>query len=173
MADGDERIGQTSLGGVLPRLRSRLGGKPAPILHLAAVWSDIVGAELARQSRPEKLTVRRTKASTNAGSANAGAGGTLSLRCTGAAALELQHRIPQIVERTNAFFGFTAVAKVTFVQGPLPAARTTRTTLPRPVDRPTRDAMVRATEKVQSPELKAALQRLAAAVANDPGPTEK
>jgi len=155
----EQRSGPTTIGKVMPRLRAALGGKPTPLLTLIGVWGEIVGAELARQCRPEKLT----------GARNAG-GGSLRLRCSGAAALELQHRAPEIVQRVNAFLGYTAVAKIALVQGPLPQARGQRPHLAVPVDPPTRRAMLQAADQVGSPELRAALKRLADAIARDPGP---
>jgi hypothetical protein len=160
LAERDEqRSGPTTLGKVMPRLRASLGGKPSPILTLIGVWGEIVGADMARQSRPEKLL----------GSRNAG-GGTLRLRCTGAAAVELQHRGPEIIQRVNAFLGFTAVAKIALVNGPLPQGSIKQARLATPVDGPTRRSMLQAADTVASPELKAALQRLATAIARDPGP---
>ena len=154
----DQRSGPTTLGKAMPRLRASLGGKPSPLLSLIGVWGEIVGADMARQSRPEKLI----------GARNAG-GGTLRLRCTGAAAVELHHRVPEIVQRINAFMGFTAVAKIALVNGPLPQSRATRAHLAVPVPPPTRQAMLQSVDRVGSPELRAALKRLADAIARDPG----
>ncbi len=163
MSERDEqRSGPTTLGKVMPRLRASLGGKPSPILTLIGVWSEIVGADMARQSRPEKLTGARTPG-----------GGSLRLRCTGAAAVELQHRGPEIIQRVNAFLGFTAVAKIALVNGPLPQGSTKQARLAVPVDGATKRSMLQATDTVGSPELKAALQRLATAIARDPGPKKR
>jgi hypothetical protein len=142
----------------MPKLRGALGGKPSPLLSLIGVWPEIVGAELARQSRPEKLTGGRAKAP-----------GTLHLRCTGAAALELQHRVPEILQRVNAFLGFTAVARIALIQAPLPQPRLVNTRLATPLDPATRRTMLEATEQVGDPDLRAALQRLGQAIARDPG----
>jgi hypothetical protein len=158
----ERRKGSTSLGRLMPQLRSGLGGKPSPILSLIGIWPEIVGAELARQSRPEKLSVPR------AGKA----GGSLQLRCTGAAALELQHRAPEIMERINAFMGFAAVGKIVLNQGPLPQARSPHARLATPLDNATRNSMLQATQHVSAPELRAALERLAKAIARDPGPAK-
>ena len=75
-------------------------------------WSAIVGPELASASCPEKLSYAPH---------NHGAG-TLSIRVTGAAALEFQHREPQIIERVNAYFGFRAVSRIRLIQGSLPTS---------------------------------------------------
>jgi len=167
VSDKEHRSGSTTLGKVMPKLRSAIGGKPSPILTLLGVWPEIVGADLARQSRPEKLSGARSSSS-NPGN------GTLQLRCTGAAALELQHRSPEIIQRVNAFLGFTAVAKISLVQGPLPQTRAvSRPHLAVPVDAATRRSMAQAVDKVGSPELRAALARLGEAIARDPAPTKR
>lgn len=158
MSDEKQRSGTTSLGRVMPKLRGALGGKPSPVLSLIGVWPEIVGAELARQSRPEKMSGGRGKAP-----------GTLHLRCTGAAALELQHRVPEILQRVNAFLGFTAVAKLALVQAPLPQPRQVSTRLATPVDATTRRSMLEAADRVGDPDLRAALKRLGQAIARDPG----
>lgn len=158
MSEDRQRGGTTSLGRVMPKLRGALGGKPSPLLSLIGIWPEIVGAELARQSRPEKLTGGRAKAP-----------GTLHLRCTGAAALELQHRVPEILQRVNAFLGFTAVARIALIQAPLPPAQQASPRLVTPVDAATRRGMLEAAERVGDPELRAALKRLGQAIARDPG----
>ncbi len=81
-------------------------------------WREIVGDQLARVTRPQKLT--RGKA---------GAPGTLELRVAGAAALLVQHQSAEILSRVNLFLGPGAVDKLRIAQGPVkppsqPAAST-------------------------------------------------
>ena len=45
--------------------------------------------------------------------------GTLFIRADGPRAIFVQHELPQIVERVNAFFGYRAVAQARIVQGPV------------------------------------------------------
>ena len=66
---------------------------------LIADWASIAGPALAGMSLPEKLSP----------GSNA-AGGTLTIRVAGAAATELQHLAPQIIDRINTCLGFSAVA---------------------------------------------------------------
>ena len=47
-------------------------------------------------------------------------GGTLLLQVGGAAALEIQHAAPQLLERINAYFGHRAVRQLRLLQMPLP-----------------------------------------------------
>jgi hypothetical protein len=101
-------------------------------VRLLSEWPAIVGPELARRCRPEKLiSLGRAAASTAADSPaakiaaaqsaeKARGPSALRLRVSGAAALEIQHLAPQIVERINAYFGYRAVERLQLVQGPLP-----------------------------------------------------
>lgn len=89
---------------------------------LIAAWGDVVGAELADCTRPEKIVWPR-------GEANADRPGVLTLKVDGPRAVVVQHQLDQVVERVNAFFGYAAVGHVRIVQGPLG-----RTPKPRPVD---------------------------------------
>jgi hypothetical protein len=77
---------------------------------IIAEWPAMVGPALAGSSQPEKLARRRTGDERSAG-------GVLTLRVTGGAALEIQHREPQIIERINSYLGYRAVARLKLVQG--------------------------------------------------------
>lgn len=81
-------------------------------------WREIVGDQLARVTRPQKLTKGR-----------GGTGGTLELRVAGPAALLVQHQSADILARVNLFLGAGAVDKLRIAQGPVkplaaPAAST-------------------------------------------------
>ncbi|WP_396592741.1 DUF721 domain-containing protein [Brevundimonas sp. R86498] len=73
-------------------------------------WREIVGDQLARVTRPQKLTRGR-----------AGSGGTLELRVAGPAALLVQHQSADILARVNLFLGAGAVEKLRIAQGPVKA----------------------------------------------------
>ncbi len=62
--------------------------------------------------------------------------GTLIIRADGPRAIFVQHELPQIVERVNAFFGYRAVAQARVVQGPV-GARTPQAPPPPAVDEAT------------------------------------
>src|SRR6516164_9617618 len=72
--------------------------------ELVTRWTDIVGAEIAAHSEPEKIQWPR------------GAGGhtpepgTLVLRVEGPTAIEIQHLSGVVLERVNRFFGWQAVS---------------------------------------------------------------
>jgi len=82
--------------------------------HILAHWPAIVGEALAEYCSPEKLAFPRTP--------NEGRGplssATLTVRVDGPIALEIRHLEPQIVERINGYYGYTAVARLKLVQGP-------------------------------------------------------
>jgi hypothetical protein len=144
-----------SVGAALPKLTGKYAGKRAPLAQLRAVWPEIVGREMAGQSLPEKLVgVPRGRDDP----------ASLRIRCSGVAALELQHRQTELVERINAFFGYRAIDRISLTQGPLPERLSPRPPAP-PLDATTRGLMQREAEQVQSPELRAALKRLADAIA--------
>jgi len=112
--------------GLLPGARAlsavlkRLGG---PALRrtgqlesgLIAEWPNIVGEFVAERSAPSRLSWPRGRESA----------AVLELRVESAIAPELQHLEPQILERINAYFGFTAVGRLKLTHGPIirPAAR--------------------------------------------------
>ncbi|MGE0153921.1 MAG: DUF721 domain-containing protein [Reyranellaceae bacterium] len=151
------RGGMRSVGASLPRIAGKYAGKRAPLAQLRAVWPEIAGRDIAAQSLPEKLVgLARGKESDRPAA--------LRIRCSGVAALELQHRQSELVERINAFFGYRAIDRIALAQGPLPAPARLRPPAP-PLDAKTRGAMQREADQVHDPELRAALKRLAEAIA--------
>ena len=117
---------------------------------LPSEWPTIVGPALAARCHPMRLSRRTDRP-----------GGILLLHVAGAAALELQHSEPQILERINGFFGFDAVSGLRLIQAPLPRSS------PRPVapvKRSVSDAqeieLAQAVRDIRDPDLRAALQGL-------------
>ncbi len=85
-------------------------------VDLFAFWPDIVGADFADHTQPERLNwPRRLEDGGEQGFVPA----TLTVRCDGGRAILLQYEEQAIVERINAMFGFRAVAKLKIVQMPL------------------------------------------------------
>jgi len=91
-------------------------------------WPDIVGPALARASIPLKISGGR------------GTGRVLLIRVSGAAAVDIQHQIPVILDRINTFFGFQAITGLKLLQGPVPA-------------RPQRKKLIRATLSSQDEKI--------------------
>ena len=106
-ADGLSR----ALGAVLDPAARRRGFAAAALL---SDWRLVVGVALASRCQPVMLEAR---------------GGVLHLYASGAAALEIQHAAPQLVERVNTYLGFRAVRRLRLVQSPLPPQ-------PRPPEEP-------------------------------------
>jgi protein-disulfide isomerase len=150
--------GFRAVGGLAQRLTSGLAekrskGRGASIARLRAEWSVIVGVEMARLTQPEALLPGRGGRS----------GKALRLKVAGAAALEIQHRGAQIVERVNAYFGHGLIDDIRIVQGGLSLRP-----VPPPLSEPDPQAMQRIAGNaadVKDPELRAALVRLGARIA--------
>lgn len=124
-------------------------------------WREIVGDQLARVTRPQKLTKGR-----------GGAGGTLELRVAGPAALLVEHQSADILKRVNLFLGEGAVERLRIAQGPvkpLPApAASTQGARRRiePLDAAA-EAELRQSVEAAPDALKAALANLGRAVLSD------
>lgn len=162
---------------ILSRRRTRPAPRPAPKAgrHLQGLikgldekfgrgagaleprWREIVGEQLARVTRPQKLTKGR-----------GGAGGVLELRVAGPAALLVQHQSAEILGRVNLFLGAGSVDKLRIAQGPIKplSEATSRPRHPsRPPPLPAEDeaALTRAVDAAPD-GLRTALQKLGRAV---------
>jgi hypothetical protein len=129
-------------------------------VELVTRWPQIVGAEIAAHSQPEKIQWPRTPQARNAPEP-----GTLLLRVEGPAALEIQHLSDVILERVNQFFGWQAVDAVRLRQAPL-----SRRAELRPSPAPDPAAMMRiaaALPEIKDEKLRQALARLGAAMERD------
>jgi len=155
--------GPKAIGGLAQRLTSSLvqrRGKGSAksqggaLARLKADWPAIAGPELAGLSQPEALLPARGRS-----------GKALRLRVPGAAALEVQHRSGQLVERVNAYFGHKMIDDIRLVQGTIAQRAAARPPLDAP-DAKTSADMERRAASVQDPELRAALARLGARIAS-------
>jgi hypothetical protein len=81
--------------------------------ELITRWPEIVGAEIAAHSEPEKIRWPRPIANEPPEPA------TLLLRVEGPTAIEIQHLSSLILERVNRFFGWQAVTQLALRQAPL------------------------------------------------------
>ena len=123
-------------------------------------WPEIVGARIARVSAPESLRFPQGKK----------ADGTLNLSVTGAHAILVQHAIPDIIARVNAFFGYAAVRSIKLKQGralPEPVPASERTSAPPPPAAPAGDT---ALTTIADPELRTVLSALAASLSRRDAP---
>ncbi|HEX8482043.1 MAG TPA: DciA family protein [Allosphingosinicella sp.] len=117
-------------------------------------WREIVGERYAAVSSPESIRFPAGKR----------AEGVLNLIVEGAHAPMMQHVAPVVVERVNRFFGYQAVARVSFRQGLVQNARA-RTRAAPPSLRPIPAELGDSLREVADPELRACLESLARGVA--------
>lgn len=117
-------------------------------------WREIVGERYAAVSSPESIRFPPGKR----------AEGVLNLVVEGAHAPMMQHVAPVIIERVNRFFGYQAVARVSFRQGFVQVARAKSRVAP-PSLRPIPVELGDSLRQVADPELRACLESLARGVA--------
>src|SRR6202162_540518 len=155
--DEERRRGRMRAGGRgLPRgARRALGKRGLGEAQLLEKWPAVVGEALARETLPVKLSFAPGGGRKN---------GVLKLRVTSAAALSVQHREPQILERINGFFGYGAVARLALVQGPVLQKASAARRSARPLTPQETAALADQVSQVSDPGLKSALQRLGAAI---------
>jgi protein-disulfide isomerase len=145
-------LAQRLASGLAQRRGKGRGKGGLSIGRLRAEWSLIAGPDLARLSQPEALLSARGRS-----------GKALRLRVAGAAALEVQHRSGQLVERINAYFGHRMVDDIRLVQGTIAAPPAPPP--PAAPDAKTVKQMAARAASVDDPDLRAALARLGASIA--------
>jgi hypothetical protein len=143
--------GLKSAGEVASRItRPIIGRHGFAEADLIARWSLIVGAKLAQHCVPLRIAY----------SGSQRAEGTLHIKVeNGSLAMELQHMLPQLIERVNAHFGYKAVARAVLTQGPLPRSGKEKKKS-EPEAEPDTTKIAAMLEGVTDPELKATLARL-------------
>ncbi len=142
-----------------PILGPALAARGLSEASLVSHWPEIVGLDIARFARFERLNwpPRGEKSDPAAPRAPA----TLVLRIDGAFAIEAQHLAQLIVERVNTHLGWRCVAKAVFRQGPLPTPES-RALVAEPSAAALAEA--RAAAPVDDAELRELLARLGARV---------
>ena len=125
-----------------------LGKKGLGYGKLVTDWPMIVGADLAEATAPVKLSFPRGER-TDA---------TLTIDIIPARAIEVQHSMPQLIERVNAVFGYRAVARIKLVQRP-PSKAAPAANL-RPLSSLEEKELIELTETVPDGELRVALESL-------------
>ena len=123
--------------------------------ELVTRWAEIVGAEIAAHSEPEKIQWSRPY------NGQTPEPGTLVLRVEGPAAIEIQHLSGVVLERVNRFFGWQAVGSLRLRQAPLGRKA------PKPLPAPDPEATARMAAglaDIKDESLRDALARLGAAI---------
>lgn len=100
------------VGGVIAPVTARRGIATA---DLVAAWPEIVGSPHADYTAPEKIVWPRHS------DGDGPAAGVLVLKVDGPRAIFVQHDLPQIVERVNAFLGYRAIGRARIIQSPVGA----------------------------------------------------
>ncbi len=130
-----------------------------PTAALLSDWPAIAGTDLASYTAPERLKWPRRPGTPQESEAQSAA--TLVLRVDGPRAIELQHRLPQIIERINAYFGYLAVAQIRLYQAPVESPVAQRSQPQRITPHADRKGLV---NRIEDPRLRTALSRIAAAI---------
>src|SRR6266481_1048657 len=125
--------------------------------ELVTRWADIVGADIAAHSEPEKIQWPRPFGE------DMPQPGTLVLRVEGPASVEIQHMSRVLLERVNQFFGWQAVGALRLRQAPL--SRRKVQVIPK-IDEESQAAIAATLTGISDESLRAALARLGAAVKN-------
>lgn len=157
----DRQARMRPLAASLPAVtRAALGKRGMALAALLAEWEAIMGPALAAATSPIRL-IRDRAAQEGEDEA-----AILELRVDSAAAVELQHTEPRILERINAHFGYRAVKRLKLRQGPTNAGRGRAAAVP-PIRRPgmaEERALFRQLEGVGDQSLRDALTGLGRAV---------
>lgn len=122
-------------------------------------WGDIVGSKYAEVSAPESIRFPVGQKSD----------GTLNLIVASGFAPMMQHVLPEIMERVNRFFGYSAVAKVAMRQGIVERREPERRPPPRML-KPVPIDLGEGLRGIGDPELRSVLESLAQGLANSSGP---
>lgn len=122
-------------------------------------WATIVGPTLAAYALPEQVKFPRGRRED----------GELLVRVSnGSFATSLQHDAPIVIERINGYFGYAAIRSLKIVQAPLPLRRPKVRKEPPPLSEAEKIRLGSDVSSVTDPELRAALERLGAAIRRRP-----
>ena len=92
--------------------------------ELLSRWPAIVGGDLAEVTQPERIKwPRGADGQPDRGQPGSG---TLIVRAAEGRGLELHYMTPQIIDRINGFYGYTAIAEIKIIQGKLRQAKPAR-----------------------------------------------
>jgi hypothetical protein len=135
-----------------------------PSASILSDWPEIIGADFAAITAPERLMWPRGGNHSHIDEENQHgmpshrrSGATLFLRVDGPRSLEIQHIAPQLLERINIYFGYRAVAELRIIQGPV--------TRDIPQAPPVREVKTVPLEKeIEDEKLRAALEKLGGSI---------
>jgi len=128
-----------------------LAGKPTFLPNMRAHWPEVVGPYLARLTEPHKLSVHASASGKQA---------VLHLHCEPMASLEVQHMIPQVLQKVNLFCGSDQIHKIKLVQKALNKKLSTYNK-PEKKLKPLSPEIEGSLEAVENESLREALKKLA------------
>lgn len=142
------------MGEMLPEI-GQAGFRRFGFIQSAVVsrWPEIVGERYARVSAPELIRFPN----------GARTDGVLHMVCVSAHAPMMQHVTPEIMERVNRFFGYSAVGRVIIRHGEVRLQRTKRA--PELVTVPLPEELGDSLKSIADVELKTVLEALAQGIA--------
>lgn len=115
-------LGARAVGSFVPRLtRTAFEKFGFSTASLITDWTQIVGADLARATKPDRLKWPKGPAArSDADDPDIGRpGATLVLRVDDGRALDIQYKTRLIIDRINSYFGYRAVAEIRILQAPI------------------------------------------------------
>lgn len=149
---GGMRVAGSLVGALTKKALGKRGFASAAII---TDWATIVGPDLAKHTRPQKLTFPKGKRD----------GGTVHILTSGPMALQLQHLAPMVVDRINGYFGYGAVAEIRLVQGALSQDSARKKRHPtRPLTQADEDHLVALTDGIADDAVRDRVRRLGLAV---------
>jgi len=142
---GFRAVGAASAKFAAPIVEKRGGG---PLARLKAAWPEIAGTDWAARAWPAALA----------------RDGALKLRVVPAAAIELQHRGPHLIDRINLFLGAACVTRLVLVQALAPEVAVAKAAPLRPLTAAEAAALEQTLCLIADPELRSALAGLGRAI---------
>lgn len=101
-----KRRGFAAMSGLIEGQIRRAGEKRGfAVMRLLTHWAEIVGEDTAKMARPVDVGYSRD-----------GFGATLTVLCSGSTAPLVQQMAPQIREKVNACYGYSAISRVRITQ---------------------------------------------------------
>lgn len=131
-------------------------------------WPEIVGPSLSDICCLEKVKwpthASANQTSETSRSRHQKIGGTLILKVVYGRALEIQHSTPQIIDRINAYYGYSAIAQIKIIQGKVEKKLKKQKKTILPLDPVTTDQLNNQMSDIEDDNLKHALHKLAKGV---------
>jgi hypothetical protein len=151
----EKRRGPVALGELVNRVIDPVTARRGiATADLIAAWPEIAGPLHAGWTAPEKIVWPRQ---TDGDETPAG---LLFIKADGPRAILVQHELPQIIERVNAFFGYRAIAQARIVQGPVGRASPAESAVTPPLDEDAAREVAEKVAGVDDDRLREALERL-------------